>query len=252
MEFHPNDPVMMDAIAACNGRFGFNNLLQIVRLAIPQLKEGARPDLLSDDWGANFREKARTYSDPDMAQLWAQLLAGEANKPGSYSRKTVNVLADMETKDARLFKSLSGYRLLPVNIMPDSIPSTVPVFVRVPGPPCLVVLDDRHPMYTAKGINFNSLARLEWLGLMRYVSFGWVRNHGNDKFAVYEHGDGQLFLASDKPIDFGKAEYLPAGAELSELCVPLESPSGFVDYLTEIWRGKGVRVAGSLSEALSA
>ena len=105
IEDRPNDPVMMDAIASCNGRFDLDNLVRVVRLATDQLNEDARPDLITDDWGANFRDKAHTCSDPDMATLWAQLLAGEANKPGSYSRKTVNVLGDMDKTDAELFSN---------------------------------------------------------------------------------------------------------------------------------------------------
>ena len=109
MEAHPNDPVMMEAIMSCHGRFGFDNVARIARLAVPQINEEARPDLISDDWGANYRDKAHTCSDPEMAELWAQLLAAEANNPGSYSRKTVNVLADLEPDDARLFKALCDF-----------------------------------------------------------------------------------------------------------------------------------------------
>ena len=106
-------PVMMEAIMSCHGRFGFKNIARIVQLVVPQLDENARPDLISEDWGANFRDKVHTCSDPEMTELWAQLLAAEVNNPGSYSRKTVNVLADLEPNDARLFKALCDFRLIP-------------------------------------------------------------------------------------------------------------------------------------------
>ena len=82
MEAYPNDPVMMEALMSCHGRFGFKNIVRIVQLAVPQLDESARPGLISEDWGANFRDKANTCSDPEMAELWAQLLAAEVNNPG--------------------------------------------------------------------------------------------------------------------------------------------------------------------------
>ena len=172
MEEHPNDPVMMEAIMSCHGRFGFDNIVRIVRLGIPQLNEEARPDLISDDWGANFKDKAHTCSDPEMAELWAQLLATEANHPGSFSRKTVNVLADLEPDDARLFKVLCDFRLTPVDVVKRSTSGgeLEASFRRASGDSKLVVLDDRHAVYTAMGINFHSLARLEWLGLIRYVT----------------------------------------------------------------------------------
>ena len=253
MEAHPNDPVMMEAIMSCHGRFGFDNVARMARLAVPQLNEEARPDLISDDWGANYRDKAHTCSDPEMAELWAQLLAAEANNPGSYSRKTVNVLADLEPDDARLFKALCDFRLTPANVVTRTTPDggKETYFRRVPLSSKLAVLDDKHPVYTAKGINFDSLARLEWLGLIRYVGGEYGEQRDHDGFLCYEHGNGQLFLAYNGFIPLGKAEFVPAGTQLSELCTPLETPDGFVDYITEFWRGRGVRVANTLSETVS-
>ena len=253
MDSHPNDPAMMEAIVSCNGKFDFDNLARIVRLAIPQLGEEAMPDLITDDWGANFRDKARTCSDPEMAELWAQLLAGQANSPGSYSRKTVNTLADMEPGDARLFKNLSNFRLMPVDPILGEASDSQNMwrgFKRASTSPKLAVLDDKHPMYKDNGIDFNSLARLEWMGLIRYVDVGYGENRASDKFSVYEHSAGQLYLANNGFISFGRAEFTPAGTQLSELCVPLESPAGFIDYLTEVWRSQGVRVAHNMFEAL--
>ena len=251
MEAHPNDPVMMEAIMSCHGRFGFDNVARIARLAVPQINEEARPDLISDDWGANYRDKAHTCSDPEMAELWAQLLAAEANNPGSYSRKTVNVLADLEPDDARLFKALCDFRLMPADVVKSTTPDGVneTYFRRVPLSSKLAVVDDKHPVYTDKGINFGSLARLEWLGLIRYVGTSYGEQRDHDRFLCYEHGNGHLFLAYNGFISFGKAEFVPAGTQLSELCTPLETPDGFVDYITEFWRGQGMRVANTLSEA---
>ena len=254
MRSHPNDPVMMDALDSCNGKLGFKNLLWIVRKAIPQLGDEARPNLITDDWAANFRDKASTYSDPEMAELWAQLLAGQANSPGSYSRKTVNTLADMEPGDAHLFKSLSNFRLIPLTgIFGEASDGQKMIrgFKRRSISPKLTVLNYKHPMYTDKGIDFLSLERLDWLGLIRFLSVEYGEDRANDSFQAYEHSTGQLHLAYNGPLSFGCAEFTPAGAQLSELCVPLESPTGFIDYLTEVWRGEGVQVAHSISEVRS-
>ena len=250
MEAYPNDPVMMEALMSCHGRFGFENIARIVQLAVPQLDENARPDLISGDWGANFRDKSHTCSDPEMAALWAQLLAAEANKPGSYSRKTVNILADLEPNDARLFKALCDFRLIPADfvmrITPDGGEEID--FRPVPLSSKLVVLDDTHPMYTSKGIDFGSLARLEWLGLIRYLASGYGLQHRGNAFSRYDHGNGHLFLSYNGLLPLGRAEFVPAGTQLAALCTPMETPDGFVDYITDFWRGKDVQIVHTLHE----
>ena len=250
MEAHPNDPVIAEALMSCHGRFGFENILRIAQLAAPQLDEDARPDLISDNWGANYKDKAYTCSDPDMVQLWAQLLAAEANNPGSYSKKTVNVLADLEPDDARLFRTLCDFRLIPTDLRITVAPEGTEEidFRRAPLASKLVVLDEQHPLYTGKGITFDSLARLEWLGLIRYVSTQYGEVRRSDVVTRYEHGHGQLFLSYQGTLPLGVAQFVPAGTQLADLCTPLETPDGFIEYLTEFWKGRGVRVVHTLPE----
>ena len=61
------------------------------------------------DWMANFFDKCRIISDEEMQGLWAKVLSGEANAPGSYSKRTVNFLASMDKEDAALFTALCGF-----------------------------------------------------------------------------------------------------------------------------------------------
>ena len=44
-----------------------------------------------------------------MQILWARVLAGEANAPGTYSKRTVNLLSDFDKSDAELFTKLCGF-----------------------------------------------------------------------------------------------------------------------------------------------
>ena len=41
-----------------------------------------------------------------------------------------------------------------------------------------------------------------------------------------------------------------AGSQLAELCVPLESPEGFPEYLTDFWRSQGIDVGNDLNDVL--
>jgi Protein of unknown function (DUF2806) len=58
---------------------------------------------MEDDWIANFFEKCRIVSDADMQILWSKVLAGEANEPGSYSKRTLAILSLLTKEEAELF-----------------------------------------------------------------------------------------------------------------------------------------------------
>jgi hypothetical protein len=53
-----------------------------------------------------FFERSRLVSDSEMQSLWGKLLAGEANSPGSFARRTVDSVSSLEKTDAQLFTNL--------------------------------------------------------------------------------------------------------------------------------------------------
>ena len=73
--------------------------------AIPQLNEDADPNAIEDDWIIKFFDKSRLVTDDEMQDVWASILAGEANRAGSYSPKTLTTLADMNQKGLTLFNT---------------------------------------------------------------------------------------------------------------------------------------------------
>ena len=76
-----------------------SNIESITQQAHPQLEDEACPEKVEDDWIAEFFDKCRLISDAQMQSLWAKLLAGEANSPGSVSKRTVGVLASLDKFD---------------------------------------------------------------------------------------------------------------------------------------------------------
>ena len=47
--------------------------------------------------------------------MWAKILAGEANQKGSFSRRTVDILKNFNTKECELFEKLSKYAIITDN-----------------------------------------------------------------------------------------------------------------------------------------
>ena len=73
--------------------------------AIPQLNEDADPNAIEDDWIIKFFDKCRLVTDDKVQDLWASILAGEANSKGSYSPKALTTLADMDQRGLILFNA---------------------------------------------------------------------------------------------------------------------------------------------------
>jgi hypothetical protein len=75
------------------------NIENLLLEAGPHLKEDAKPENIENDWIANLSEKIKIVSDKEMRILWAKLLAGEANNPGAFSKRTVNFVGDLDKSE---------------------------------------------------------------------------------------------------------------------------------------------------------
>lgn len=78
----------------------------VIMQALPEVKEDAQPQNIDDDWLNNFFDKCRLISDEEMQVLLGKILAGEANSPGSYSKRTINILQSLGKEEALWFSSI--------------------------------------------------------------------------------------------------------------------------------------------------
>ena len=138
----------------------------ITAKALPQLNENAKPDSMENDWIVNFFDKSRIVSDNEMQDLWSRVLAGEANSPGTYSKRTVNFLSDLEKAEAGLFTKLCGFGWQIGNIVP-------------------LVFDAQAEIYNRCGINFSSLSHLDSIGLVQFDSLAGFRRLKLPKASSY-------------------------------------------------------------------
>lgn len=58
------------------------------------------------DWYVRFYENVGNISDETMQELWAKILAGEINKPHSYSLMTLDALKNIGQQEAELFSKI--------------------------------------------------------------------------------------------------------------------------------------------------
>lgn len=64
---------------------------------------------ISDDWMSRFIIAAQDVSDEDVQNMWAKILAGEIQRPGKFSMRTLDVLRNLSKKEAEEFKEILPY-----------------------------------------------------------------------------------------------------------------------------------------------
>ena len=199
-----------------------NNIESITAKALPQIEEGAKPELVEDDWIVNFFDRCRLISDEEMQLLWSRVLAGEANLPGRYSKRTVNFLSSLDKSDAILFQSLIRYCWLIGKVTP-------------------LIYDIKDPIYNANGINFNTLTHLDEIGLISFQTVGYYnRTNLPQKIAIHYYGKPVIIefeKERDNELDTGKVLLSKMGQELVLICDddPIQE---FFNYVIEYWTTK--------------
>ena len=196
------------------------NMEGITAKSISLLKADANPDTMENDWIANFFAKSRVVSDKDMQHLWARILAGEANVPGTFSRRTVNVLSDLDKGVAEKFSRLCGFSWTVAQ-------NFEPLLFQLNG-----------EIYIRHGIDFKALSNLEAIGLVQLQSIG-LKMRVNSPSCIADYFGRPLVLELPKEgensFDIGHTSFTSSGKELSRICGS-RPVDGFYEYVKEQWK----------------
>ena len=198
------------------------NIEDITAGALPNLKENASPDSIENDWLVNFFEKCRIVSDNQMQGLWSRILAGEANTPGTFSKRTVNFLSDLDKAEAELFTTLCGFVWYVSSI------------------PIPFVLDEKNDIYAAHGINFYALDQLDGIGLVQFRTTGHVLHMDQFSGVTPSYYGKTMVLdmskVANKTLNIGKVLLTKTGEELVPICGS-QPVDGFYEYVRNHWAG---------------
>ncbi len=202
------------------------NIESITAKALPELAEAATPEKIEDDWITNFFDKCRLISDEEMQTLWSKVLAGEANAPGRYSKRTVGVLSSLDKSDAELFRSLCSFGWFLGDIVP-------------------LIYDVSGEIYNQAGIYFDSLKHLDEIGLLSFEPLaGFRRMKLPQKATVFYYGESVEITfpnPQDNDLSLGTVLLSKAGQELARVCGSASLP-GFRDYTVSRWKSMGLPV----------
>ena len=196
------------------------NMEDITAKALPHLEEDADPDSMEDDWITNFFDKCRIVSDAEMQTLWSRVLAGEANIAGTYSKRTVNFMSDLDKTDAELFAKLCGFCWVIGNVVP-------------------LVIDQNAEIYNRHGINFITITHLESIGILKYADNTSFQRKYLPKHTRVNYFNQSLLLEfpddANNQLKIGKTYFTKIGQELAPIC-PSKPIAGFYEYVKDKWK----------------
>lgn len=199
------------------------NIESITAQAARALEEDAKVEELEEDWVAHFFKQCDMVSDKEMQSLWSRLLSGEATRPGTFSKRTVDFVASMDKKDAKLFAELCQFCWFAGDFIP-------------------LVLDVNDDVFKDKGINFGSLKHLDAIGLISFEFNSGFRRMGFQKCGQILYFDILTLIEFDKDIDneikTGKVLLTQAGQELALIC-GAQKNNEFYEYIIDKWHKQG-------------
>jgi hypothetical protein len=207
----------------------------VLAKALPAIQPDGKPEELNEDWITAFFNHVRLVSDEDMQQLWARVLAGETNKPRTYSKRTLALLSNLEKTEAAHFTALCSFA------------------IHWPGLNMPLVFDFTHQLYAKRSINFRTLSHLDSIGLIRFHSDSMSElslpqpNRGRAIRIHYFDENLYFYLdpAKAEGLPMGKVEFTESGTQLS-LIAGGEKDIDFVPFLAEKWIDAGVRWCSQL------
>ena len=202
------------------------NLETITAAAIPHLRADRELEEIDDDWLANFFEHAKKVSDKDMQTLWAKILAGQINAPGTFRKSVLQTVSLLEKEDANLFVKLCQFEF--------DIGGFTPV-----------IFDAQGEIYNKRGITFDTMSHLDDIGLITFnslVAFSRIGmpekfeiSYGSEKYSV-------VMPEGVKDFEFGHVMLTSAGRQLAPLSNTPAIPE-FPDYAIACWKARGITVA---------
>lgn len=217
------------------------NIENIAQIALAEMPAAVSETPVDEDWKFHFFKVAEDITDSDMQALWGKILAGEVASPGSYSRRTLEVLRNLSKREAELFErvcSLAFTRGWMVRL----IPTQPPIEAMLPGHTSLD--------FKEFGVSLDDLLMLESAGLLvandgLTSTLPFANQTGVDnkqQIATLYNGIAVVFeLAAGVPLTLETYVFTSAGKELQGLIKP--NPNlGYLRRLAEGLRYKNIRM----------
>lgn len=204
------------------------NIERVIEKAIPSIKEDAKSEDIEIDWLVRFFESVKLISDNEMQFIWSQILADETNSPGTYSKSTIRLLAELEKSDAVLFADLCKFKFN-INFERDYI----------------IIYDLAQVIYHKFKITFASLTHLDNIGLIKFSpgSEFCLKELPQKSEIIYYGNQISITFKEEKNgvLEIGYVVFTKIGEQLANICTSIPE-NGILDYTIEKWKNQGLEV----------
>jgi hypothetical protein len=205
------------------------NLEDISFNAGPYIKEDAKPDEVKEDWLSIFSDRSRLVSDKEVQKLWSHILAGEFNKPGSFSPLTLNTLFILTKNDALLFRKFCSFVWIDDE---DKALAIMPYSLIGKDKLSTLALEDIFHLQDVGLLSYESVVQTHWLDDTKLIYQGHLHT-------VRKKGDIENKIVTG--FHMGAVSLTLVGRELFTIC----TPEPHWDYLKEVldmWNKEGFEV----------
>ena len=191
---------IIEESASYRSRWKQRNLTNSVVRALSQLSEDTiqnQSETVPDEFMDAFNSIAENKSTEDVQALFARILAGEIEKPGSFSTRALHVADQLDKSTAKLFQRFCSMAFVRERLLvidrgrPVWVQGEMPVDKMV----CSLGGGATNNSLEKHGLNFVSLSRLVEYGLVIPV-IDMQRTYGNSV------RDGAGILSTLRPIHF--------------------------------------------------
>lgn len=200
------------------------NIDSIVGKTVPQLPDSVSKKQVDPDWAVHFFNYAQDIGNEEVQLIWAGILAGEVNQPGTYSLRTLHTLRMLGVEDARLFRRACSY------------------FWRIGEHAGGYLGGTEAAKYLeGKGLDFDSFLRLESLGLILMRGNLVVDLQPQHPVEVRYMGRHLALKTESHKNHFSVYALTDVGLELVNL-VEAEPDWTYCDMVVDAWRKAGIIV----------
>lgn len=182
----------------------------------------------------DFVAAAEDVNDRDVLLMFGRILAGEMESPGSFSKRTMDVLSKMNRTEAEVFQKVCGFSTYVLLDPDDCLEKESPVVA--------LKSDDGYHSYNNGKVTIDEMSILNVIGILDTTLCTTVKvPQGVRRFFYTAHGiisvanDGD---SGEKETEFSSSVFLPTGIELARICSVGSDPELY-GFLTDKFKSEG-------------